>query len=91
MEINNSNFEDWDKWKNSISKAVKLGQTVGLSEDTIENLGQKIGSFLSATTDPENREQRLLQELWRSGDDHDRKTLSKMIVKMVETDDTKMT
>lgn len=89
MEINNSNFSDWDKWKKSISKAVKFGESVGLSENTIENIGQKIGNFLSASVEPENREQRLLQELWKSGDDHDRKSLSKMIVKMVETDDMK--
>ena len=87
MEINNSNFSDWDKWKKNIEKAVNLGEAVGLSENTIENIGQKVGNFLSSTTDPENREHRLLQELWKSGDDDDRKALSKMIVKMVQTDD----
>jgi len=87
MEIHNSNFSDWHKWKKNIGRAVKLGETVGLSEDTIEDIGQKIGNVLSATTDPENREHRLLQELWKAGDDNDRKSLSKMIVKMVETDD----
>ncbi len=86
MEINKiESFTDWDKWKNTLSKAVNLGESVGMSENTIENIGVKIGNFLSANVDPENREQRLLQELWRVGDDNDRKTLSKMLVKMVQT------
>ncbi|WP_202708331.1 DUF3243 family protein [Sporosalibacterium faouarense] len=87
MEIHNSNFTEWNKWKESVGKAVKLGESIGLSEDTIENIGEKVGTFLSATTDPENREHRLLQELWKVGDDTDRKSLSKMIVKMVQTDE----
>lgn len=87
MEINNDNFTDWEKWKNNLHKAVNLGESIGLSENTIENIGTKIGTFLSANIDPENREQRVLQELWRVGDDNDRKNLSKMIVKMVQSDD----
>jgi hypothetical protein len=88
MEFENSEtLGEWGKWKSTLSKAVNLGQTVGLSEKTIDNIAYKVGNVLSASVDPENREQRVLQELWKVGDDNDRKTLSKMIVKMVETDD----
>lgn len=87
LEIHNDNFNDWNKWKSTLHKAVNLGETIGLSEDTIEGIGTKIGNILSANVDPENREQRVLQELWKVGDDDDRKILSKMIVKMVQIDD----
>lgn len=87
MEINKTDsLTHWDKWKGTIDKAVNLGQTVGMSENTIQNIGVKIGDFLAVNVDPENREQRVLQELWKVGDDSDRKALSKMIVKMVQTD-----
>lgn len=79
--------DDWDKWKASIAKAVNVSEAVGLSEQSVEKIGFRVGNVLSAFVDPENREQRVLQELWRSGDDADRKSLSKMIVKMVQTDD----
>lgn len=88
MEINKiESFTDWDKWKKTLSTAVNLGEAVGMSEKTVEKIGFRIGNILSAAVDPENREQRVLQELWKSGDDADRKALSKMIVKMVQTDD----
>lgn len=87
MEFKNSEtLGEWDKWKHTLAKAVNLGQTVGLSEKTIDNIAYRVGNMLSASVDPENREQRVLQELWKVGDDNDRKTLSKLIVKMVETD-----
>ena len=70
-------------------KSCKFWQSIGLSEGTIDKIAFKIGNMLTAAVDPENREERLLQELWKVGDDEDRKVLSKLIVKMLETDDKK--
>lgn len=87
MDLKNvDTLSDWNKWKRTLAKSVNLGETVGLSEDTISKMGVKIGNFLSSSVDPENREQRVLQELWIAGDDYDRKNLSKLIVKMVQND-----
>lgn len=84
---NNKNLRGWDNWKNTLSKAVNIGETVGLSEKAIDNVAYRIGNTLTAAVDPESREERVLQELWKVGDDSDRKTLAKLIVKMIETDD----
>ncbi|HYE81461.1 MAG TPA: DUF3243 domain-containing protein [Clostridia bacterium] len=87
MEINRVDaFTEWSNWKNTLSKAVNLGETVGMSENTIENIAVKVGNVLASRVDPENGEQRLLQELWKVADDGDRKVLAKLVVKMVETD-----
>ncbi|NLK97575.1 DUF3243 domain-containing protein [Defluviitalea saccharophila] len=88
MDYENTNtINDWGNWKNTIAKAVDLGQIVGLSDETISKVGTKIGNILNASVDPENGEQRLLKELWSVADDEDRQTLSKLIVKMVQSDD----
>jgi hypothetical protein len=88
MEFENSEtLGEWNKWKDSLAKAVDVGQAVGLSEKSIDKIAYRIGNMLSSSVDPENREQRLLQELWKAGDDTDRMALSKMIVKMVQVDD----
>ena len=90
MDLKNSEtLSDWNKWKSTLSKAVNFGELIGLSEGTIDKIAYKIGNMLTAAVDPENREERLLQELWKVGDDEDRKVLSKLIVKMLETDDKK--
>jgi len=87
MEINNTeSFAEWEKWKGTLAKAVSLAEIVGMSEATIEKIGLKMGNVLSASIDPENREQRLLQELWKVGDDNDRAVLTKLLVKIIQTD-----
>lgn len=88
MDFENSKtLGEWDKWKETLANAVNLGQTMGMSQNTIDNVAFRVGNVLSSSVDPENREQRVLQELWKAGDDSDRKVLSKMIVKMVQVDD----
>lgn len=87
MEINQSEtFGHWEKWKGTLAKAVSLAEMAGMSEETIDKIALKIGTMLSAAVDPENREQRLLQELWKVGDDSDRAVLAKLLVKMLQTD-----
>lgn len=87
MELNQSEtFSHWEKWKGTLAKAVSMAEAVGMSQKTIDKIALKIGTMLSAKVDPENREQRLLQELWKVGDDDDRAVLAKLIVKMLQTD-----
>lgn len=87
MDLNNfETLKDWEKWKKTLRTAVNIGEAAGLSEKTIDNIAYRVGNFLSTAVDPENREERVLQELWKAGNDDDRKTLAKLIVKMIETD-----
>lgn len=87
MDLKNvDTLSHWEKWKNALGNAVDLGEKMGMSKDTIDSIGKKVGDFLTANVDPENREQRVLQELWKSGDDSDRKTLTKMLVNMTQRD-----
>ncbi|MFW5988158.1 MAG: DUF3243 domain-containing protein [bacterium] len=80
-------FENWDKWKQTIGQAVDLGQRIGLSEDTIVNIGSRIGNFLDKEADPENREQRVIKEMWDMADEEEQKSLTRLIVRMVDKKD----
>jgi hypothetical protein len=87
MEINQTEtFTHWDKWKGTLAKAVSLAETVGMSDETINKIALKIGTMLSSRVDPENREQRLLQELWRVADDRERAVLAKLVVNVLQTE-----
>lgn len=86
MNLNTNVINDWDKWKKTLSAAIYMGETVGLSQNTITEVGSKVGGFLSSNVDPENREQRLLKELFDSSTKEEQKILTKVIIKMVEND-----
>lgn len=77
-----SPFENWDKWKETLGKAADLGETVGMSDKTINNIAEKVGTFLSNHVDPRNDEERLLKKLWDAADKDDKEVLAKLIVKI---------
>jgi hypothetical protein len=77
-------LEKWNKWKETLGKAVDLGETVGMSDNTINNIAEKVGTFLSNNVDPHNNEERFLKELWDVADENDRKTLAKLVVRMTD-------
>ena len=80
MEI----MENWHDWKKTLGKAVDLGETVGMSDKTITNISEKVGTYLSNHVQPHNVEERLLREMWDAADEEDRKVLAKLVVKMVD-------
>jgi hypothetical protein len=80
MEI----MDNWHDWKKALGKAVDLGETVGMSDKTITNLSEKVGTYLSNHVEPHNDEEKLLKEMWDTADEEDRKVLAKLVVKMVD-------
>ena len=77
-------LRNWHKWKDTLGKAVDLGETAGLSDGTINNIAERVGTFLSNNVDPRNDEERLLKELWDAADEHDREVLAKLVVKIAD-------
>lgn len=75
-------LDNWGDFKDTLGKAVDLGETVGLSDKTITNAAEKIGTYLSNNVNPRNDEEKLLKELWDAAGGEDRKILAKLIVKI---------
>ncbi len=79
-----TSINDWGDWKKTLGRAVDLGETAGLSEKSITNVAEKIGTFLANNIDPRNDEERLLKEMWDAADVRDRDVLAKLIVKIAD-------
>ena len=77
-------LKNYDGWKKFLGERVKNAKSMGMSEDTIAKLAYEIGSFLDEKIDPQNTQERALKELWDVGDEQDRQTIAKLMVKMVE-------
>jgi len=77
-------LDQFESWKKFLKDRVAQGKNMGLSEDTISNLAYEIGSFLDERVDPKNDEQAVLKQLWEVGDENDRHTIAKLMVKLAE-------
>lgn len=85
MDFENARvIEDFDKWKNLLRNTVNFSKAVGMSEEFITEAAKRIGDFLDDKVDPENREQRLLKQLWDASSNYERHILAHIIVKMVQ-------
>ncbi|MBN2984248.1 MULTISPECIES: DUF3243 domain-containing protein [Cohnella] len=76
-----SNFETWKKF---LGDRVEAAKKMGISEEAITKLAFEIGEFLENKVDPQNDEERVLKELWDIGDESERKTMARLMVKLAE-------
>jgi hypothetical protein len=77
-------LETFDKWKHFLAERVDKAQRAGMSDEMISKLAFQLGEFLDNNVDPENREERLLKELWDAGNEEERKTIARLMVKLVD-------
>ncbi len=76
--------DSFDKWKGVLAEGIGMAKAAGASDQEVASVATKMGNYLSNNVDPANREQRLLKELWESGDQQDQQALAKMVSKMVQ-------
>jgi len=77
-------LNNFETWKNFLGERVDAAKRMGISEEAISKLAYEIGEFLDNRVDPKNDEQRLLKELWDVGDESERKTMARLMVKLAD-------
>lgn len=77
-------LDQFDDWKKFLKGRVDQAKTMGLTDETINNLAFEIGSFLDERVDPKNEQQRAIKELWDVGDEQERHTIANLMVKLSE-------
>jgi hypothetical protein len=75
---------NFDNWKQFLGERVNQAKKIGLNDESISKLAFEIGSFLESKVDPKNEEQRVLKEIWDVGNEEERKTIARLMVKLAE-------
>lgn len=75
----------FDHWKHFLGERVQAAKNAGMGEETINKLAFEIGQFLDEKVDPKNDEERVLKELWDVGDEQERKTIARLMVKLADS------
>jgi hypothetical protein len=77
-------LSNYDTWKKFLGDRVEAAKSMGMNEETITKLAYEIGEFLDGKVDPQNDEERVLNELWDAGGDSERLTMARLMVKLAE-------
>ncbi len=78
-------LNSFDTFKKYLSKRVELAENIGLSEETMAQAAERIGNYLAAKEQPRNREEKLLQELWKAGEPEHQHALAHMLVRLAQS------
>jgi hypothetical protein len=78
-------LNDFNVFKDYLGKRIKLGESIGLGEEQMAVIAQKVADYLAGHEDPRNNEEKLLHELWKVGTEEERHMLSHMLVRMVQS------
>ena len=76
--------KDWDTWRGTLKEAIGEARKFGVSDETIQKLGVKIGDFLAQKVCPATKEEELLKEMWDIATPEERKTIATLIFKMMK-------
>ncbi|WP_410769190.1 DUF3243 domain-containing protein [Fontibacillus sp. BL9] len=77
-------LKNFDTWKKFLGDRVQHAEKSGMSEEAIANLAYEIGGFLDDKVDPQNESNRTLKEIWDVGNEEERRTIAKLMVKLAK-------
>jgi hypothetical protein len=61
-----------------------MAESIGLSEEQMAIIAQKVADYLAGHEEPRNNEELLLQELWKLGTKEERHMLAHMLVRLAQ-------
>ncbi|WP_342599713.1 DUF3243 domain-containing protein [Psychrobacillus sp. FSL H8-0483] len=79
-------LKNFSTFKSYLSGKVAAGEKMGLSEEVLAKATEKVAGYLANHEEPRNREEHLLQQLWKNGDKEQQHALSHMLLKLVKND-----
>lgn len=84
-----SMLESFSRFKKILSKSVDIAETVGMSDESLSKATNRLADFLADNVEPRNKEEKILREMWAVSSEEEQKTLSKIILKLIDKSDQK--
>lgn len=75
---------DFQSFKKYLGERIQLGERFGLNDEQLATAAQKVADYLASHEEPRNREEKLLQELWKTGKQEEQHMLAHMLVRLAK-------
>ncbi|OEF98218.1 DUF3243 domain-containing protein [Desulfuribacillus alkaliarsenatis] len=76
--------DNFDEWKSYLSKRIQQAESMGVSQQDIQQAASRIGDFLAENVEPDIRENQLLKELWLNSSEDEQQAIANALVKMLD-------
>jgi hypothetical protein len=78
-------LKDFEEFKSYLGKRIELGANIGLGEEQMAIIAEKVADYLAKHEEPRNSEEKLLQELWKAGTQEEQHKLAHMLVRSAQS------
>lgn len=76
--------EDFSSWKKFLAGKIDQAEKIGVNEEAMKSFAQNVGDYLSEHVKPENKEEKLLQELWDVASEEEQRGIAGAMLKLVQ-------
>jgi hypothetical protein len=80
-------LQNFTEFKTYLGKRIELAETIGLNEEHLARIAEKVAGYLANHEEPRNSEEKLLQELWKVGTQEEQHKLAHLLVKLAQSRD----
>lgn len=77
-------LRNFEEFKGYLHRRVRMAESIGMSEEQMAVIAQKVADYLSSHEEPRNNEELLLQELWKAGTEEERHVLAHMLLRLAQ-------
>ncbi len=75
---------DWPTWRDNVKERIAVAHKFGVPDETVRAIATKVGDLLAKKACPTVQEEKLLKEMWKVATPDEKKTITTLILKMVE-------
>lgn len=83
--MNNLDTSSWENYKQSLGRGMEFAKELGMSDQEIAEVGQKLGSYLAQNVNPDLPENKAIKDLWGFADEREQKTLTSLMMKLAKS------
>ncbi|MCP3028421.1 DUF3243 domain-containing protein [Halobacillus sp. A5] len=75
-------MQNFQTFKDYLGNQVQKGEKLGLGEEGLTKGAKRVGDYLAKNEKPRNREEKVLNELWNTANEEERRHLAHVLVKL---------
>lgn len=77
-------LDNFSTWKSFLKDRVEAASSHGMSNEAMRNVAQHVGDYLSEHVTPENKEEKVLKELWEAASEEEQRAIASAMIKLVK-------
>lgn len=77
-------LDQFSDWKQFLANKLDEAKKHGMSSTTISNVAHHVGDYLHDHVKPENKEEKMLQQLWSVANEEEQQAIANIMIKLVQ-------